>query len=378
MGAVADASGKTGVRRDKLRVGFVSGDFYRHSVSYFLLPLFRAYDRTRLEFVCFSNARHKDEVTVELKNLVDGWRDIAGLDDEAAIAAIRGAEIDILMDLSGHTKDNRLEIFAAKSAPVQATWLGYPDTTGLSAVDYRLSDAVADPPGAERYCVERLYRLQDGFLCYSPPDMAETVSPPPMQKNGYVTFASFNNMAKTTPGLIAVWARILQEMPDSRLLLKNNSLACPTLRQRLAGYFARHGVAAERLILKCRSPTVAEHLAEYAGADITLDTFPYNGTTTTCEALWMGVPVIACRGDRHAARVGASILTQTGLQELLAEDVNGYVAKAVGLGGDGAAVARLRQGMRQRLQDSALFDEKGFAAKMAEAFFAMWREKPPL
>ncbi|MDJ0951838.1 MAG: tetratricopeptide repeat protein, partial [Alphaproteobacteria bacterium] len=226
----------------RLRVGFVSADFHIHSVSYFLEAPLAAYDAERLAITCYANSQTEDETTTRLKASVDQWRTIAGMTDEQVVEAIQADEIDVLVDLSGHTRGNRLTVFAAKPAPVQVTWLGYPDTTGLSAIDYRLSDAIADPSGdADVYCVERLIRLPNGFLCYRPPDDAPEVGPLPMTDRGHVTFASFNNLAKVTPQVIESWARILQAVPGSRLLFKNKSLAASSARERYAGLFAEHG-----------------------------------------------------------------------------------------------------------------------------------------
>lgn len=378
--AAAPATAGPDARSDRdrrLHIGFVSGDLRKHSVSYFLQPLFSAYDRKRLTVTCYSNARlhHEDHVTAELRQLVDGWRQIAHLDDQTASEQVRADEVDILVDLSGHTKGNRLGVFARKPAPVQATWLGYPDTIGLTAIDYRIVDDMTDPKGvADDLSVERLVRLPEGFLCYAPLADAPAVAPSPGKSRDHIVFASFNNLSKISPDVVAAWAQILNAVPESELLLKGRSFSCDAVRRHYLSLFEAQSIAPERLSLLERSPSTQDHLALYGRADIGLDTFPYNGTTTTCEALWMGVPVIAMRGDRHSARVGASVLTQIGLPDLVTDDVEGYIDTAVALARDSDRLDGLRENMRSRMQASPLLDATGFAKKMQQAFEDMWRD----
>ena len=364
-----------GDRDKRLRVGYVSGDFRHHSVSYFVEPLFAAHDRQAFAIFCYSNSKLEDATTARLRGMADGWRNIATLDDGAVVDAILADGIDILVDLSGHTAKNRLQVFARKPVPVQVTWLGYPDTTGLAAMDYRLTDAIADPPGAsDDWSTERLVRLPNGFHCYRPPDEAPEVAPSPRAKLGHVTFSSFNNLSKITPAVVAAWAQILKAAPGSRLLVKNKSLTCETVRRRYLSLFEDQGVAPNRLTLLPFSDSTRSHLAAYDQVDIALDTFPYNGTTTTCEALWMGVPVITARGDRHAARVGASLLTRVGLESFIAEPVDEYVETAVTLASEPDRLETIRLGMRDRMQNSPLCDPAGFARDMEEAFRSLWQE----
>jgi protein O-GlcNAc transferase len=359
-----------------LRIGFVSGDLCKHSVSFFLEPLFIAHNRRKLAFYCYSNSDHEDEVTTRLRSMVEGWKNIVGQDDQAVTEAICSDHIDILVDLSGHTKDNRLMVFARKPAPVQVTWLGYPNTTGLVAIDYRLTDHIADPPGqSEQLCVEQLFRLANGFLCYRPPDDAPDIIPLPMKTNGYVTFVSFNNLSKVTPKVIKIWAKILKAVPGSKLLIKCKSLVYTGVRRRYLSIFRREFIDSDRLQLLDSISSSQDHLAKYGQADIGLDSFPYNGTTTTCEALWMGVPIIALSGDRHASRVGASLLTQAGLGSLIAEDVDSYIEKAVALANDVSRLEDLRNTMRTRIYKSALCDSEGFAKNMEQAFLSMWKQR---
>ncbi len=357
-----------------LRVGFVSGDFQTHSVSYFFESFLMAYDPNKLKVTCYSNAHKVDKVTERLKGLVEGWVQIADLDDQSAAQKIYEDQMDILVDLSGHTAGNRLRVFAKKPAPIQVTWLGYPNTTGLAVMDYRITDAIADPPGqSDRHSVEKLHRLDSGFLCYRPLPDAPPVAPLSMKTSGQPTFVSFNNFAKITPKMVSVWAEILTALPGSTMLIKNHSLSCPTVRKRHLALFSEAGVDTTRLTLLSRTPSTQDHLALYGESDIGLDTFPYNGTTTTCEALWMGVPVIVMRGDRHVSRVGASLLTQIGLESLIAEDWDDYIEKAVALGNDPQRLGGLRHEMRQRMQASTLCNAPLFAAGMEQGFRTMWQ-----
>lgn len=362
----------------RLRIGFVSGDLRKHSVTYFLKPLFGAYDRKKLLFHCYSNApaSSEDQVSARLREMLDGWTCIDGKDDKTVAGMIRADGIDILVDLSGHTKGHRLPLFAKRAAPIQVTWLGYPNTTGLTAMDYRFTDAVADPPGETgTYSAETLVRLPHGFHCYQPYEEAPDVADPPMAENGYVTFGSFNALSKITPGVVTAWAQILKAVPGSRLLIKNRSFTCPGARQRYESMFAAEAVEPDRLSLFGRHQATEEHLAHYGEIDISLDSFPFNGVTTTCEALWMGVPVIAVRGKRQMARIGASLLTRVGLESLVAEDVDDYVARAVALAEDRDRLAELRAGMRTRMHGSPLCNGTLFAEAMEAAFREMWTER---
>ncbi len=341
-------------RPERLRIGYVSSDFRKHSVAYFIEPLLSQHDAARYEITCYFSHEDPDATTRRLKGLVHRWRDIVGMDDEQLLRTITDDEIDILVDLNGHTSGSRLPVFACRAAPVQVSFIGYPDTTGMTEMDYRLSDALADPPGSERLCTESLVRLPGCFLCYRPPEAAPAVVPPPCEKNGFVTFGSFNNLAKINPGVIALWARLLREIPDSRLIIKNPSLTDKATQERFQTLFMAEGVAGERLGLFGYIPDDSGHLGAYARMDIALDTFPYNGTTTTCEALWMGVPVVSLRGDRHSARVGASLLTAAECAEWAAVTAEQYLGVARALSQDRGRLAELRHQLRERLRRSRL------------------------
>lgn len=357
-------------RPGRLRVGYVSSDLRTHSVAYFLEPLLAHHDRDRVEIFCYSNTRHGDATTERLRALSDHWILIAPLDDRAVAERIRADGIDLLVDLGGHTGHSRLAVFAHRAAPAQMTWLGYPNTTGLATMDYRLTDAIADPPGqADAFHTERLVRLDGGFLCYRPPSGAPAVMPPPCRVQGFVTFGSFNHPAKLSDDTVRLWADLLARVPDSRLLLKYKIFEDAATRQFHQDRFAAAGLAPDRLELVGHIDAAEGHLAAYGRVDIALDPLPYNGTTTTCEALWMGVPVVALAGTRHAGRVGASLLHRVGLGALVADDPAGYVAAAVALAADPDRLAGLRSGMRGRLAASPLLDGAGFA-RAVEAVFA--------
>ena len=358
----------------RLRVGYVSGDFREHSVAYFLEPILAHHDRDHVEVFCYSEFAHakQDAVTARLQAFAEHWIDTQGLDDLALARRMREDGIDILVDLAGHTAGNRLLALAYRPAPVQVSYLGYVNTTGLPAMDYRLTDEWADPPGQEAFHTERLVRLPHGFLCYRPPDDAPEVALLPAQTAGYVTFGSFNMLPKTTPQVIALWARLLQTLPNARLVLKNKSLRDPGTAERCAALFAAQGIDSRRLELIGWLPSRQEHLGLYSRIDIGLDTFPYNGATTTCEALWMGVPVITLAGDRHAGRVGVSLLSRLGLSEFIADTPEDYVARAVALAQDRDALARLRAGLRERMAQSSLCDARAFTRALEEVYRACW------
>jgi predicted O-linked N-acetylglucosamine transferase (SPINDLY family) len=359
----------------RLKVGYVSPDFREHSVSYFVQSLLAAHDPRAVEIFCYADLNRPDQITEKLKSLSHHWHDITGLKDEQAAALIRGHKIDILVDLAGHTARNRLLVFAAKPAPVQITWLGYPDTTGLSAMDYRLSDAFADPPGAtEQYHSEKLLRLPRSFLCFTAPTDAPDVAPAPGVVRGRITLGCVNGLPKINPPMIAIWSEILQALPGSRLMLKSKSFADASARLRMADAFGRHGISPDRLELREWIAARGKHLALFNEIDIALDTFPYNGTTTTCEAMWMGVPVVTLAGQHHASRVGASLLNNVGLTELIATSPREYVEIAEKLGNDLPRLMDARAGLRKRMENSPLTNAPLFARSMETAYRNVWRE----
>ena len=358
----------------RLRVGFVSPDFRTHSVAYFVEPLLASLDRASIESFCYASLLRPDATTARLKGMAGHWLDIYGVPDAAIAERVRADGIDILIDLAGHTAGNRLGLFAHRPAPVQATWCGYCNTTGLGAIDWRVTDGIADPAGAERRHSERLVRLPHGFLCYAPDADASPVSPLPARDAGRVTFGSFNALPKLSEATLRLWAQILDAVPGSRLLLKAPQLRDRGARGLLMERLASAGVAAERVELAPSVPTTRAHLALYGRVDLALDPFPYNGTATTCEALWMGVPVVTLAGRVHAGRVGASLLAAAGLPELVAATEADYVARAAALARDLDRLEALRLGMRDRLAASPLLDRTGFARDFEGALRAMWRD----
>ena len=362
----------TGEKR--LKIGYISPDFRQHSVCFFFLPLLTNHDRSLVDVFCYSAVKCSDYLTHKIRLLCDHWRPIIGLTDRAIADQVRQDGIDILVDLAGHTAENRLPVFAYKPAPVQITWLGYPGTTGMPDMDFRLTDEIADPPGeADEYHSETLVRLPQGFLCYGPPEDAPDVSGLPARKNGHITFGSFNNLPKINPEVIDLWSRLLDQVADSRLLLKSKQFIDEQVRQRFLDLFSDCGIGAERITLLPRAATTAGHLALYHQVDIALDPFPYNGTTTTCESLWMGVPVITLRGDRHAGRVGASILTRMGLGEMVAENQDQYVGIGIKLAQDMTALENLRADLRSHMQSSVICDGRSFARIMEKSFQKLWQ-----
>ncbi len=358
----------------RLRIGYVSPDFRTHSCAYFLEPLLTAHDKEAVEIFAYADVEHKDEMTRRLRSHTHHWRDIWGLSDEAAADLIREDGIDILVDLAGHSANNRLGLFALKPAPVQVAWLGYPVTTGLNGIGYRLTDDIADPPGeADQWHSEELIRLEGGFHCYEGPVDAPEIAPLLNQGAGGITFGSFNNISKITPATVSVWAKILTGVQGSKLMLKGRMLDNEIARDRLRAAFEDCGVSADRLDLRQWIPRDQSPLSLYDEVDIALDTFPYNGTTTTFEALWMGVPVVSMTGSRHAARVGASILQNIGLPELITETEEQYVATAINLAGKADQRETMRLELRDRLKTSSLGDAAGFAAKIEVAYQNIWQ-----
>ncbi len=359
----------------RLRVGYVSPDFCRHSVSYFIEPLLAAHDRSRFEVFCYSDVPAPDAVTARLRAAADQWRDIRGLADADAGDIVRRDGIDILVDLAGHTMNNRLPLFARKPAPIQVTYLGYPNTTGLPTMDYRLTDAWADPEGtADRWHVEKLIRLPRGFLCYAPAQDTPPVVMPRHDSVRPVTFGSFNQIAKINPGVISVWCSILKLVPQSRIIVKNENLSDHETRNHYFRLFEENGVEKGRVILHGHKDTLSEHLGLYGEIDVALDTFPYNGATTTCEALWMGVPVVTLAGNLHAGRVGVSLLNQVGLQEMIATTTPEYISMAAALVQDREKLECLRSSLRERMLQGPLCDRTNFTRGVEDAYRAMWRE----
>lgn len=358
----------------KLRIGYVTPDLRAHSVAYFFEPLLTHHDRSCFEIFCYVESGRPDATGARLGQLPDAVRDTVGQSDDRVATMIREDAIDILVDLAGHTQHNRLPVFARKPAPVQMTYLGYPNTTGLEAIDYRITDAWADPPGTtEHLHTEKLVRLENGFLCFAPPAESPEITPLPASELGHVTYGSFNVLTKITPEMLAVWAQVLLRVPNSRLLIKNKQLTDPELRQRLYAQFAAHGIAGERVEMLGRT-SKEEHMAAYARVDIALDTYPYHGTTTTCDALWMGIPVITRAGASHVSRVGVSLLTRIGLGHLVAQDDQQYIDQAARLAADLPQLHELRRGLRGSFVRAGLSDGASFTRDLEAVYTKLWNE----
>lgn len=357
--------------RTRLRVGFVSPDFRQHAVAHFIEPLLRHLDPTTFEIVLYHDHATEDGVTARLRTCASHWRPIAGESDNAVEKIIRGDAPDILIDLSAHTGRNRLPLFARRLAPVQITYLGYPDTTGLAEMDLRFTDAEADPVGdADRWHTEQLVRFSPCAWSYLPPEDAPAVTAPPASSGAPFTFGSFNHLAKINPTTLKLWSAVLAAVPGSRLLLKSMGLDIPATREALLARMRAAGIAEDRVELLGPTRGVAAHLALYAKVDVTLDPSPYHGTTTTCEALWMGRPVVTLAGDRHASRVGASLLTAVGHPEWIAETETDYVRIATELAADRATLAGQCHVLRDTMRGSVLMDHVGQAARFGEALLA--------
>jgi predicted O-linked N-acetylglucosamine transferase (SPINDLY family) len=353
----------------RLRVGYISGDLHSHPVGYYLTGPLEAHDRSAVEVFCYSNNLLEDQVTARLAGASDHWRRIAGLADEDAAELIRADRIDILVDLSGHTGKNRLRLFGIKPAPVQVSWLGYPGTTGMAAIDYLVVDACTVPPGAEGWIREARVRLPHGRFCYSPPADAPEVAMPPSRP---VTFGSFNNGAKLGPEVMRLWARVLDAVPGSRLVLKWRYFGEADVRRRLIEAFAAAGVDPGRLEVRGDSPH-AEMLAQYADIDIALDPFPFCGGLTSSEALWMGVPVVTLPQDRMASRQTLAFLHGIGLGDLAANSEDDYVRIAAALAADPARRGELRRTLRPRMAAAPMNDPKVFTPGLEAAYRQMWR-----
>jgi predicted O-linked N-acetylglucosamine transferase (SPINDLY family) len=353
-------------------IGYVSADFRAHSVSFFLLPLFKNHNIGEYSIYCYSTSKIEDHVTSQLRSFVTHWRDVASLQIDDFYDIVQKDEIDVLIDLSGHTGGNKLSLFAKKPAPMQITWLGYPNTTGLTQIDYRITDEVADPPSDARIHTEKLLFLQDGFLCFEGDKTIVASEVPPVVSNDYITFGSFNNLTKITHDVIDSWSRILLSVPNSILLLKAGRLNDNFVKQKVIDRFKRQGIPEKRLKLHGPIYNDRDHLLFYDRIDIALDTFPYNGTTTTFEALWMGVPVISMEMDRHASRVGKSILTRLELNNFVASSVDFYVEIAVSLSLDIAQISSLKKELRLKMEASSLCDGEKFANNFEKALEQGW------
>jgi len=355
----------------RLRLAYVSGDFCNHPVGYFIESVLYHHDKSQFEVFCYYNNTRQDDLTRRLQESCDHWCNIAGESDDAVAQKIRMDKIDILVDLSGHTGKNRLLTFAQKPAPIQVTWMGYCATTGLPAMDYIIGDRFLIPCEEERHYVEKIRRLPNAYLCFSPPVRSIECGPLPALKKGKITFGCFNNTAKLTERVIACWSMLLHALPQAQLNLKYKSFGDDGVRQRYQRLFANHDIDSTRIHFAGSSPR-EEYLAAYQEVDIALDPFPFNGCTTTLESLWMGVPVVTLRGDRYVSHMGETILKNLGLPECVTDSEEAYIARAIALASDMPHLAGLRDGLRDRLLNSALCDGHVFTRDLETAYRQMW------
>lgn len=350
----------------RLRIGYLANNFGATAFSCFVQPVLAAHDPARVEVFCYQ---------LEPMSGASGfiaWRSLRAMTPSQVAELVRADGIDVLVDLLGHTRGNWLAVFPYRSAPVQVTWLGYPNTTGLKSIAYRLTDSVADPPGEPIHHTEELVRLPVVFCCYGPSANAPPVARLPALGNGHLTFGSHHNLAKLNPAVLELWGRVLRAVPSARLLIFRDTLR-GSVRDRLLAQFAEYGVSSDRIEIRIATEANLAHLAVYHEIDVALDAFPWTGHTTTCDALWMGVPVLTLRGTRHAGRMAASVLSAVGLTEMVTQSPDEFVARATQLATDTAALAELRAGLRERMRGSPLCDATRFTRGLEDTFWALWQ-----
>jgi predicted O-linked N-acetylglucosamine transferase (SPINDLY family) len=350
----------------RLRIGYLADNFEATAFSCFVQPVLAAHDPARALVFCYQKAPSpsgKEAIT---------WRSLRGMTPAQVAERVRADDIDVLVDLLGHTRGNWLAVFPYRPAPVQVTWLGYPNTTGLTALAYRLTDAVADPPDEPIRHTEELVRLPGVFCCYGPPASAPPVGPLPALRAGRLTFGSHHNLAKLNPAVLDRWGHVLRAVPSARLLIFRDTLRGST-RERLLDQFAARGVSADRIEMRVATAANLAYLDLYREVDVALDAFPWTGHTTTCDALWMGVPVLTLRGTRHASRMAASVLSAVGLTEMVTQTLEEFVARAVQLAADVGALAELRASLRERMRASPLCDAAGFTRGLEDTYRTLWR-----
>ncbi len=363
----------------RLRIGYVSGDFRQRAPACFFEPLLHEHDRREFEITCYDNGDTQDDAHLRMKASACRWRQVSGLTDPQLRGMIRCDGIDILVDLGGHTGTSRLGVFALKAAPVQVTYLGYPNTTGIEQMDYRLTDRVADPPGMTTALhTERLLRLPRCFIAYRPPDAEAPLAAAPFPADGRFVFGSFCRPCKLSGPTVKAWSAILRRTPDSRLLLHHQAIkpyaeiAARFIEREIRGQFATLGVDGRRVDFVGKLD-LRRHFELYNRVDLCLDPFPYNGTTALCEGLWMGVPAVALAGNTHVSRVAASLLQAVGLNDFVCGTEEEYIAKAVKMSEHPERLSRLRAGMRERLSKSALMDGAGLARAIEHQYRLIWR-----
>lgn len=358
----------------KLRVGYVSPDFKDHPVQYFLGHLLRNHNREHFEIFAYSNTMNNNPVMARMKKFVDVWRDIWGLDDEKCCELIINDNIDILVDVAGHTAHNKLKIFAKRAAPVQVTWLGFPATTGIQNIDYRITDSYAEPEGmTEHLNAETLWRLPRIFCAYEPHNPSpQVIDHPPFEDNGYVTFGCFNNFVKVRDPVLATWGKILHQVSGARLLLEIENIDNPEYLKKTEDRLRRQNVALDSVILRPR--VRSSQFSLYNQIDIALDPFPCVGGTTSFDTLWMGVPLITLAGRHFGSRMGVSILENAGLQDLIAENTDEYISIAVNLAKDKNRLKTIRHKLRDRFSACPAMNQESFAQDMEDAYRKMWHK----
>eukprot|EP00300_Choanocystis_sp_HF-7_P015342 c19019_g1_i5.p1 GENE.c19019_g1_i5~~c19019_g1_i5.p1 ORF type:complete len:574 (+),score=123.74 c19019_g1_i5:690-2411(+) len=360
-----------------LKIGYISPDFFTHSVSFFIEAPLRHHVRSNVHVTCFSNVATPDSRTNELRALADTWCDILGKSTLDVAQLVREHEIDVLVELAGHTAGNRLDVLALCPAPVQVTWVGYPNTTGLPTIDYRITDATVDPPSSKQIHSETLWRLPRPFLAYTPATQAAAskILPPPCLRNNYITFGSFNSLSKINPTVQRVWARVLKCVPRSRLLIKSKAFVCQAVRDKFLRTMEALGVESSRIDLLGLFPH-AQHFDAYGMMDISLDTFPYAGTTTTCECLHQGVPCVTLYSPgNHCHSVGATLVEAIGYPDWACATEGDFVKKAIELACDPPRLAQIRERLRSDMLASVLCDGKGMAEAVEAAFRGMVEAK---
>lgn len=357
----------------KLRIGYLSPDFKAHPVMFFILPTLIRHDRNRFEIYCYSCVEYPDEVTAQVLQVAEYWRDIHDMKDDEVADLIREDNIDILVDLAGHTAGNRIAVLARKPAPLQISWIGYPNTTGLADVDYRITDHYADPVAVnDTYYTETLLRMNQCFLSYLPIADAPDTHRLHRISDSEVVFGCFNNFSKVTDEILQLWTEILKKTPESRLLLKDRVFADGDIRLKVAQKLEDYGADSSSIQFLTYDESFLDHLRQYNRVDIALDTYPYNGTTTTCEALYMGVPVVSLAGSAHASRVGVSLLSNCGLAELLAYTPEEYVEKATELAQNIGRLRSLKDNLREMLKCSPLMNHQEFARELEDNYRKVW------
>ena len=359
----------------KIRIGYVSADLNNHSVGYFFEPLIENHNLKKFEIFIYYNNNKSDEKNIHLQTYCKNWRNIFKKNDEYVFNLIKSDKIDILIDMSGHTARNRLEIFRQKPAFKQISWLGYPNSTGLKCIDYKFTDMIADPIGqSEMYHTEKLYRIPGSFICYKNDHKTNISNIKPLENNKYITFGSFNNISKISKTNLETWAKILKKVPNSQIVLKSQQYSSSVITKQFIEHFKKLDISQSRIKLLPYIPSTHGHLAMYNMIDISLDTFPYNGATTTMESLWMGVPVITLTGQTHVSRVSTSILENLNLQSLISKNLDDYIETTVNLSKNLDLLKYYQNSLRSLLENSVLCDGKGFARKIETAYEKIFSE----